>query len=668
MPKNWIIKNNIKPERSLIDAAGSELLARLLVQREINTVEKINSFLNPKEFKPLSPYAFKDMEKAVARIINAIEEKQHIVICGDFDADGVTSTAVLHKTLQYLGANFSHYIPDRQTESHGLSKNILIKKIAKNQAKLFITVDCAISDIEEVNLINSLGAQVIITDHHEAKDELPNAYAIIDAKAPNSLREDLSVEEITSLTCMAGVGVAFKLACALLDEYGKIDFIQELLPLVALGTIADIMPLVYENRLFVVLGMELIQKGKNLGLGELLKSSGSTLDAKLTADKVAFTLAPRINAAGRLDSAETAFSLLVSENPAEVVLLAQSLNNYNKIRQELSDKIYLEALEYIEKHNQENDSVIVAYNPNWHIGIIGIVASRLVEKFNKPVFMFTDSPDGESYRSSARSVDGVNIFNVLEINSDIIKTYGGHSMAGGLSLDKNQTSIEQFRVAVNSTISEMLDGEIPKPTLSVDLVLSLDEINYDLLEIIKKLEPCGEGNNYPVFAVKNLILDSEKTVGQNNNHLKFICSDAYANTADCVLWNSSTLNVPVGKKLDIAFYLKPNDFNGIKSLQYEIKDYNSEFIQVATSQAIKIIDHRKKTGILEQVADYIKNSSKAFKIFAEDKNIIKSLDNYPEISDNIINRLNNFICNFCTEHFLIPFSVYNFIIIAPHER
>ena len=441
MPKNWVVKHNIEPDEDLINVAGSKLLAQLLIQRGINTVQKIKSFLNPSEFTPISPYSFNDMEKAVKRIIKAISEKQHIVVCGDFDADGVTSTAVMYKTLKLLGADISYYIPDRQTENHGLNKSVIIKRIAKKQAKLFITVACEISDFEEVNLINSLGADIIITDHHEAKENLPNAYAIIDAKAQGALKDDLSFDDIESLTSMAGVGVAFKLACALLDEYGQIDFIQELLPLVALGTIADIMPLLYENRLFVVLGMKLMQEGKNLGIKTLLEAANVSSDVELSADKVAFVLAPRINAAGRLDSAETAFKLLVCDNPSEATLLCASLNNFNKLRQELGDKIYFEALEYIEQNKIENDAAIVAYNKEWHIGIIGIVASRLVERFNKPVFMFTDSPDGLFYRSSARSVEGVNIFNVLEINADIIKSYGGHSMAGGLALDKNETSI-----------------------------------------------------------------------------------------------------------------------------------------------------------------------------------------------------------------------------------
>lgn len=639
MPKNWITKEYVQPDESLIKTAGSELLAKLLVQRGINTPEKIKTFLNSEEFQPISPYAFKDMDKAVNRIKEAIEKQQHIVICGDFDADGVTSTAVLHKTLKLLGANFSHYIPDRQTESHGLSKNILVKSIAKKQAKLFITVDCAISDIEEVNLINSLGADVIITDHHEAKEELPNAFAIIDAKAPNSLIEDLAVDEITSLTSMAGVGVAFKLACALLDEYGQIDFTRKLLPLVALGTVADIMPLLYENRLFVILGMKLIEEGNNLGISALLKSAGVNEEVELTSDKIAYTLAPRINAAGRLDSAETAFSLLVSENPVEIELLANSLNNFNKIRQELGDKIYFEALEYIEQNKLEDDAAIVAYNKEWHIGIIGIVASRLVEKFNKPVFMFTDSPDGTLYRSSARSVDSVNIFNVMEMNADIIKSFGGHSMAGGLALDKNIISIEQFRAAINSTVLEMTNGVVAKPTLLVDLELNLEDINCEFLEILNKLEPCGEGNNYPIFAIKNLSLQSAKVVGQNNNHLKFICVDKNNNTADCVLWNCSSLNIPIGKSIDIAFNLKLNEFNGMKSVQFEIKDYNSEFIEEEKQDKVKIIDHRKKIDIFEQVSEYIRTSSKRFKVFVEDKNIAKSLEKYSPILDNVITRL-----------------------------
>lgn len=639
MPKTWIIKEKKNPTDEQVQAAGSVVLASLLVNRGIDTKEKIKKFLNPNEIEPISPYAFKDMEKAVERIMLAIDKQEHILIYGDFDADGVTSTALLYKTLTELGANFTYYIPDRQTESHGLNSGVILTKISKEKVKLIITVDCAISNIEEISLAKNFKVDVIITDHHEPKDELPQAYAIINPKAPNTLTEELNVEDLTSLTSMAGVGVAFKLACALLEERKKIHLAEELLPLVALGTVADVMPLLYENRLFVVLGLKLITEGKNEGISELLKIAGINEEEEITADKLAYTVAPRINAAGRLDKAQSAFDLLISKNRAKSVILAQSLNNYNKIRQELCDKTYLEALDYIEKNNGQNDSVLIAYNPNWHVGIIGIVASKLTEKYNKPAFMFTLSSDGEKFRSSARSVAGINIFDALEVNSDIIESYGGHSMAAGLALDKNTTSIEQFKTAINSTVSEMTEGKELTPELEIDLELELAEIKMSILDEINKLEPCGEGNRYPIFAVRNLELISERTLGQNNNHLKFICSDKSANKVECVMWNKTTLNIEVGRTLDIAFYPKINEFNGIKTLQLDIQDYNSEFINEEVEKTLKVIDHRKKTNILNQVADYFRTTDKKFKVFAENKDIVKELQEQKILEENRITRL-----------------------------
>ena len=420
MPKKWVIREENVPEESLVKAAGSLVLAKLLLQRGINTEEKINKFLNPLTIEPVSPYAYTDMQKAVDRVKKAIESKEHILVYGDFDADGVTSTAVMHKTLTELGAVHSHYIPDRQTESHGMKKDILLKKISKEKVKLVITVDCGITDIEQVALIKSFGVDTIITDHHEAKEELPNAIAVIDAKAQGCLREDLNIDDINSLVSMAGVGASFKLCCAILQEYEKTRLIEELLPLVAVGTVADIMPLLYENRLFVALGIKLISEGKNIGLSELLRTAGVNPETDISSEKIAFTIAPRINAAGRLDSAETAFKLLTSNNEAEIGVYTQNLNNLNKMRQQLADSVYLEAVDYIEKNSTEKDAALFAYNPQWHIGIIGIVASKLTEHYNRPVFMFTESPDGQTLRASVRSVEGINIFNVLDANSDFM--------------------------------------------------------------------------------------------------------------------------------------------------------------------------------------------------------------------------------------------------------
>ena len=385
--------------------------------------------------------------------------------------------------------------------------------------------------------------------------------------------------------------------------------------------------------------MKLIEDGKNKGLTALLKAAGANTNESLTAEKVAFTLAPRINAAGRLDNAEVAFKLLTSNDDVELAMISQTLNNYNKIRQELGDKTFDEAVEYIEKNGLVNDSALIAYKPEWHIGIIGIVASRIAEKYNKPTFMFTDSPDGEKYRASIRSVEGINIFNVLEMNSDIITSYGGHSMAAGLALNKTDITLEKFREVINSTVFEMTGGEVQKPVLNIDLEVNIEDLNLELLDTLKKLEPCGVGNELPLLAIKNLTLQSQRVVGQSGNHLKFNCSDRNFNTVDCVFWNHSSLNVPIGKTLDLAFYPKLNEFNGNRTLQLDVQDYNSDFLIEECKESFKIIDHRNKTNILPQVEDYISTSSKQFKIFVEDKAILDELSGYEEIKKNVITRL-----------------------------
>ncbi len=640
MPKKWVIKEQEIPIKELIDAAGSELLAKLLVQRGVNTPAKIETFFNPLSIVPISPYSFSDMEKAVKRIKDAIDNQQHILIYGDFDADGVTSTALLHKTFTKLGAKFSYYIPDREKESHGLRSDVLLRKISKEAVKLVVTVDCAVNDKEEISLAKSFGVDVIVTDHHEAKDVLPPAYAIINPKAPKALKEDLGMEDIISLASMAGVGVAFKLACALLDDCGMISYIEDLLPLVAVGTVADLMPLLYENRLFVALGLKLIQEGKNLGLNELLRVAEVNITEPLSSEKIAFSIAPRINAAGRLDSAEKAFKLLTSNNQAEVVLLAQMLNNFNKVRQELADKVFDEALDYIEKNSNEDESIVLAYKSDWHVGIIGIVASRLTEYFNRPAFVFTDSPDGSAYRASVRSVEGINIFEVLDMNTDYMTSCGGHSMAAGLAIDKSLTDLDTFKSAINKTVLEITGGEIFQPELKIDMEVSAKDLTLNLIEDLKKLEPCGVGNEQPIFAIRDLKLQSEKVMGSSGNHLKFSCVDKAQNTVDCVYWKHSTLNLNQGSKLDIAFSPKINEFNGIKSLRLDIKDYNSDFILSAETLGVKVIDHRKKLNILPQVVDYVKKSIDSYKIFAEDKSILNELSEFSSISECIINRLN----------------------------
>ena len=322
---------------------NNDIVARLLVARGIDTEKKALEFINPLKMEFTSPYDFTDMNIAVDRILKAVENNEFILIHGDFDADGITSTALLSKLMTLLKANFDIYIPNRETESHGLSTKAILKMRVKNKLKLVITCDCASNDVKEIQLLKSLNIDTIVTDHHEISNELPNAYAIINPKAEGKINPDLTVDKINSLCDLAGVGVAFKLALAIIEKIGQQEFADNLLPLVAVGTIADIVPVIGENRAFIKLGIDNIEKGKNRGLLELLKTAGIKPENGIKAENIAFQIAPRLNASGRLDTAEEGYKLLISDNGSEIEFLCSELNNKNILRQTLCDKIFKEA-------------------------------------------------------------------------------------------------------------------------------------------------------------------------------------------------------------------------------------------------------------------------------------------------------------------------------------
>ena len=373
-------------------SSKTSIIDRLLEVRGITTEEAKKDFLNPLGITLMHPNAFCDMQKAVERIVKAIDEKENILIYGDFDADGVTSTSVLMKTFTYLGANVDYYIPDREEEGHGLHTKSLVQLLTKKKPKLIITVDNGISSVEEVKFINSFQRDVIITDHHEAPDELPPAYAIINPKAMNALDEKLTPTQIEYLTSLAGVGVAFKLAQAVLEKYDKLNFSLELLPYVTVGTIADIVPLIGENRYYVAKGLELIAAGKHYGIKRMLDVAGVGTDNGLTAEQIAFTIAPRINASGRIDNVDNAIKVMISENKQEIEMAIIALENFNKLRQEMCSQTFAEADE-MWRASKSRDNAIVLYSKDWHIGIIGIVASKFVEKYYKPTFIMNYSEE-----------------------------------------------------------------------------------------------------------------------------------------------------------------------------------------------------------------------------------------------------------------------------------
>lgn len=636
MYKEWIINKNNKK-------SSAPLVERLLATRGITKPNEAKEFLNPFETALTHPNVFSDMQKAVERIAKAVDAGENIIVYGDFDADGVTSTALLLRTLRELGAKVDYFIPDRELHGHGLNVKALVKIMAEKKPKIIITCDCAVSDVEQVQFINSFKIDVIITDHHEAPSELPPALAIINPKAQDALDEKLSAKEINYLTSLAGVGVAFKLAQGILEHYNKLDFIYDILPYVAVGTVADLVPLIGENRYFVAKGLQLISSGKHLGLTKLLEAAGYNIEQGITSENIAFGVAPRINASGRLDTIDDALKVLVSDNKQEIEMSIISLNNFNKIRQELCESIFLEAEDML-KNQGNSDNSIILFNPKWHIGIIGIVASRLVEKYYKPAFLMTYSEETKQIRCSARGVSGISIYDVLSANSEFFDGFGGHEMAGGCSFSVEKVTFEEVKKALNVAIDEIVDGKEFKPFLNIDLQLEPNEVDGNLISDIERLQPFGAANPSPVFALNNLTLLQKKLMGQNKNHLKLIIEDSQSNTYDCIWWSKGDISLKTGDRLDIAFCPQVNTYNGNTTIQLILQDIHAENLkdeiepQKQDEAKIKTYDHRKKTNIFSSVDDYVKTSDLKIAVFAEEKTVLEKLKSYKSLNEKVFNR------------------------------
>lgn len=631
MKKEWILDNTETNEKSLIK--------RLLYSRGIKTEDEMRDFLNPLEMQLTSPDVFTDMNKAVERLSKAIDNQETIIVYGDFDADGVTSTSVLYKTLKYLNAKVHYFIPDRENEGHGFDKKALIKLMTTVKPKVIISVDCGISDVDAVKFINSFKIiDVIITDHHEAPEILPEAFAIINPKAPNALSASLSPKQIEHLTYLAGCGVAFKVAQALLTKYQKTEFVYEILPFVAVGTISDIVPLVGENRYFVTKGLDLISRGKHEGLKKLLESAGYDITKGVTAENIAFGVAPRINASGRLDTVDAALKVLISENPQEVQMSVTTLNELNKVRQTLCQDVFLQADDMVKKEGNRLPAIVLA-NEGWHIGIIGIVASKLVEKYYKPVFLMTYAKEKKQYRCSARSIEGVPLYDVINANSELLDGFGGHKLAAGLSFSEEKASFEQVKKALCDAVKEYTVNKELKPFVKIDLMLEPKDITTDLVDEISQLEPFGAANPSPVFAINNLKIKQKRLMGNDNSHLRLtvgVNADEYT----AIWWQKGDVALGAGDSVDIAFHPQINEFNGNTSVQLIIDDIHSDKLEEEPEQKnlYKIYDNRTKTGILPNVNDYIKTSKKEIRVFAESKYILDTVKPFKEIASKTFTR------------------------------
>ncbi len=639
--KIWKIKNNEINEEILQACGGNKVLAVLLKNRGIDSKEKIEKFLNPLQTKFLSPDVFNDMSKAAERIQTAVKNNEHITVYGDFDADGVTSTALLYLTLKKIGAKVDYYLPDRSAESHGLNTKALVNIISKKKSKLIITVDCGISNIAEVNFAKGFKTDIIITDHHEAGEILPDAYAVLNPKAEDAVDSSLSVEDMQSLNYLAGAGVAFKLSCKLLELYNCEDFVHEILPLAAVGTIGDVVELIGENRSIAAMGIELIKSGRHKGIQKILKTLGLADVNLLTAETIAFGIVPRLNAAGRLGSPFSALNVLISDNDEEIEKDVCILNDLNSLRQDLCDKTFLEAKEMYEKDIAVNKKSIVLFNPDWHIGIIGIVSSKLAELYNKPVFLMTKDPNITNIiRCSCRSTAEINIYDVLVQHKKLFEGFGGHKMAAGFSFDENKLSFETFKSKLNITIDEYTqEVDFSKTLTDVDMILEPENISVETVNIIEKMQPFGAGNPSPLFVMNNVVLNQFKMIGQENKHLKFFVSKNNSSLIECIKWNCPDFNIPVNSSLDILFSMKLNSFNNNVSVQLMISDIHSKYEENEAS-AIKILDHRNKKNIHMQVFDFISTTKRKTAVYTENETSFKEYKITDEISDKFFNKDN----------------------------
>ncbi len=496
-----------------------------------------------------------------------------------------------------------------------------------------ITVDCGISNNKEIALLKNFGVDVILTDHHKAPETLPKAYAIINPKAPNSLDEKLSVSEIKHVSELAGAGVAHKLATALLEENDNTTLKDELLILSCVGTIADVVPLLYENRAIAAQGLSLINKGCHKGIDFLFKTN-SKENGGISSYDVAFILAPRINAAGRLKTAEPAFKLLTETDGNALQAALKELDSYNKIRQNLCDKIFEEALDDIRKNkNFKKEKAIILFNEDWHIGVIGIVASKLVEKFYKPAFLITKD-DENMARCSIRGIKEYNVAEILDENAELFEGFGGHSLAGGFSFDLSKTSFDTVKNAILNTLNAKEDVKIKGSVLDIDMELGAEDITEGLIETIQKLEPTGQNNPAPIFAINDITLVSKKTMGKENNHISFRGKRDGCDF-NCIWWRHAEIPVLEGETFSLAFEPKLNVFNGETSIRLYVKDLKSKNSAAQGVSDLKFYDHRMKKGILAQIEEYVQRPNVDIEIFAQKIKTKTILKDYPGLTSKI---------------------------------
>lgn len=563
MVKKWQILPKINEELAKKFPEISPVILQLLFNRGLESQKQIDEFLNPDYSEDIhDPFLFKDMKKAVTRMKKAIENDEKVVIHGDYDADGVCSTVILYTTLKKLGLkNLEIYLPHREKEGYGINLKT-IEYFKKQNVNLIITCDCGVSNFQEIKQAKKYSIDTIITDHHHGPKILPEAVAIINP---------IIKGEAYPFKHLAGSGVAFKFIQALLEDIKyseKESFEKWLLDMVAIGTVADVSRLVGENRTLVKYGLVVLAKTKNLGLQKLIEVSSINKE-KINTHTIGFQIAPRINSAGRIDHANTAFNLLSTENIEEAIVIASDLNKNNVERQKITEKAITEAMEII-KPEESDDKIFFANKGNWNSGIIGLVAGRICQEFHRPTFIFTTFND--LYVASGRSIPEFDIIEAITTQKDILERYGGHKGACGLTIKK-----ENYKLFINN-LNKITEDKLKNikllPTLDIDIELTMNDLNWEIVDQLEKFTPFGNSNPKPKFITKNLEVNEIKPVGGNNQHLKIGVNDQSGSVKKVIIFNCDKIcsNLQINDKVDLVYELIVNIWNGNKEIELNCLD------------------------------------------------------------------------------------------------
>ena len=575
MEKKWSVKNQINFAGSELAKKYHPVLLQLLKNRGIEGAEAIERFFNFNYASGIiDPNLFPDMPKAVQRIVEAINKKEKVAVFGDYDADGVTATVLVCEALEKFGvAEVISYIPDRQLEGYGMNDNA-IDYLKKEKVNLIITVDCGITNFEEIAKANQLGMDVIVTDHHHVPSKLPAALALI-----NPHMENLAYP----FRDLAGVGVAFKLVQALYQKLDpkNVEQLKWALDLVAIGTIADCVTLLEENRVLTRYGLLVLSKTRRVGLQEMFKVGRVMIDENNVPDaqKISFQIAPRINAAGRMDHASVSFKLINEKNIAAARELALELESRNQERQKVTAEIVRE-IRTIAQNSFKDKKFIFAYNEHWPVGILGLVAGKIADEFNKPVAIL--QKQAAEFVGSFRSIPPVNIIEALEKCSGLLIKYGGHSQAAGVRV--KHENIEKFYKKLSGIIEDELKDKNITPEIEIDAELKPADLSWNLMLDVKKMEPFGQGNEEPVFLMEKMLVEDVRVVGNGNKHLKFLIRGS--NNSPKIF---EAIGFGLGEKfaalkkgdmVDVTFNLREDEWNGNKKIQLRIVDIKMNRIEI----------------------------------------------------------------------------------------